>query len=383
MPFIEFNVTALDKATGQPITAPIVILISPGLSGEVRNGNPANFYNGPPLAAPWIGDVTVLAAGYAPWSTGANPQVTFKDSTVNLQVPLESFKRPFTPAPRVWVANMCGIRIAGLPVVAGGGWDPTLFLSWFYHLYDAPTRAVIRAAMRAKGYTHWLLSWPDAQDAGVTPQGFLALCRELISAGFFPCPMLSAKPTSSARIMTIEQTLANILLVLPLLIGTIPLASIGWELSLWMSPSDLQFLIDQIAPMLTSSGCRLYVHLQEGYPSFQQAGGTVADFWWPQQGKLTGILLQRKLTQDKPAFRDWINDCLLRFCGGFNMPDDSGFGHPFDPVMLEITASNQFNDGMSEAEGDTWGTWAMDSPARTGPHGAAVGIMGSGNGQTR
>lgn len=96
---IEFNVTVVD-ASGAKIDKPLVIRIDAGLSGTVRATNPANFYNGPALATPWIGDVEVTADGFAPWTTGANPQISFKDQTVNVQATLTpSFKRPPSPVP--------------------------------------------------------------------------------------------------------------------------------------------------------------------------------------------------------------------------------------------------------------------------------------------
>lgn len=319
--------------------------------------------------------ITISAPGYL---TRVMPADLANSGIITIG--LDSFNPPFKVAPRFWKANMCGIRIPDLPPVAGGSSDPSLFLSWFYHLYDAPTRGHIRAHMGAKGYPHWLMSWPDAQDTGTTPVEFMVLCQELLDDNFFPCPMLSAKPTSSSNVRDLQGTLENIMLVAPLLIGVVPLVCIGWELSLWLSPSDVQFLTNQIAPLFTPSGCRVYVHFQEGYPSFQQNGGTVADYWWLQQDKLTGILYQKKLSQNNAQFLDSISDCLQRFSGGWGMPDESGFGHPFDMVGLELTAQPQFNGQMTEAEGDAIGRLAINAPHVFGPNGVEAMVMGSGNG---
>ena len=69
---------------------------------------------------------------------------------------------PFKPAPRFWKGNMCGVHVVGLPPVDGGASDSSLVLSWFYDRYQPASRTRIRAAWKAKGYTHVLLSWPDA-----------------------------------------------------------------------------------------------------------------------------------------------------------------------------------------------------------------------------
>lgn len=283
----------------------------------------------------------------------------------------------FVPASRTWKGQMCGLRIPGLPPVAGGAADPSLFLSWFYHLYAPDVRTAIRVAYLGKWYTHFLLSWPDAQDAGVSPEQFKSLCAELADHGFSVCVMLSAKPTNSANIRDVHGTLANILLVLPSLVGLVPMFCIGWELSLWLSPSDVQFLIDQCAPIWLAEPRTLgYVHFQEGYFAFQQPGGVTADFWKANVGKLRGVLHQRDLSWDKPMYQARITDCLQRFAGGFNFPKDSGFGHPFDFVAFEITAMLAFNNQMSEADQNAWGQIAVDTP----PVGN-VRVMGSGNGQ--
>ena len=228
-------------------------------------------------------------------------------------------------------------------------------------------------------YTHVVLSWPDERSQGCTPQGFADLCQELIDDEFYPCVFLSSKvydPTDAPGI------LANINQVLPLLIGVVPMFCVGWELSLWLTPQVVQELTDALAPMITPSKARLYVHFQEGYSSFQVTPGTFADYWNLQVGKLTGVLHQKILTQTPDQYRydsGGLNDVLLRFNGGFNCSPDSGFGHPFDIVALEITAQPQFNGNCTEDQGNALGTWAIETPPQHGPLGPVI-VQGSGNG---
>lgn len=274
---------------------------------------------------------------------------------------------PFKPAPRYWKGNMCGVRVAGLPPVDGGASDPSLVLSWFYDRYGAADRDRIRQAWRGRGYTHVLLSWPDSRDFGYSPLQFLATCQELIAAGLFPCVMLSSKDHDPADVPTIVNGITP---VLGLLVGVVPLFCIGWELSLWLSPTQVQQLIDTLSPIcFAQAGTLVYVHFQEGYPSFQQPGGTVADFWNPNVGKLTGLLYQKKIAQNDAEFMDSLNDCLQRFGGGFNMVKG------FDFVALELSAMTQFNGTCTEAEGDRIGRLAINAPTVNG-----VGVSGSGNG---
>jgi hypothetical protein len=280
---------------------------------------------------------------------------------------------PFSPAPRFWKGNMCGVRVAGLPPVAGGANDPSLVLSWFYDRYSPSDRARIRSAWRARGITHVLLSWPDSRSGNADIQiavavvQFRLICQELIADGFFPCVMLSSKDFDPADVNAIMNGLVP---VLQELVGVVPMFCIGWELSLWLSPTQVQQLIDMIAPMVQRQpGTLLYVHFQEGYPSFQQPGGTVADFWNPNVGKLTGLLYQKILSQNDAQFLDSLNDCLQRFGGGFNMVKG------FDFVALELTAAHQFNGSCSEAEGNRIGSLAISAQ-----HVNGVGVNGSGNG---
>lgn len=280
---------------------------------------------------------------------------------------------PFSPAPRFWKGNMCGVRVSGLPPVPGGAADSSLVLSWFYDRYSVADRATIRSAWKMRGYTHVLLSWPDSRGgtdalrAAVNIEQFRNTCIELVADGFFPCVMLTSKDYDPKDVNAIMNGLVP---VLQRLVGIVPMFCIGWELSLWLTPTQVQQLIDRISPtVMAQEGTLLYVHFQEGYPSFQQDGGTVADFWNPNVGKLTGLLYQKKIDQNDVQFLDSLKDCLERFGGGWGMVKG------FDFVALELSAMTQFNGTCTEAEGDRIGSVAINAPPVNG-----VGVSGSGNG---
>lgn len=278
--------------------------------------------------------------------------------------------KPFQSAPRFWKGNMCGVRVPGAPAVPGGAKDTSLILSWFYDRYPENWRAVIRRGWKEKEITHVVLSWPDTRSVGTSLDQFKAICQELIDDGFYPCVFLSSKDHDRADVSTI---LAGLESVLDALVGLVPIFCIGWELSLWLSPTQVQQLINAISQRVHQHPeTRLYVHFQEGYPSFQQPGNTVANFWNPNVGKLTGLLYQKILSQNDAQFLDSLKDCLERFGGGFGMVKG------FDFVALELTAMQQFNGTCSEAEGDRIGQLAIDAPKVNG-----VGVMGSGNGFRR
>lgn len=285
-------------------------------------------------------------------------------------------------APRVYCGNMCGVRVAGAPQVAGGADDPSLILSWFIDRYDDEWQMRIKQDWFEKSLVDVLVSWPDSQAIGQTPLQFVATCADLCNEGWYPCVFLCAKPDSSADIRTPAETLANIMLVLPLLIaaGVAPRVCIGWELSLWLTPTDVQMLIDAIAPLCTPTGIKVYVHFQERYMSFPQPGGSNADFWNLQVGKLTGVLLQKPLAYNDADYLDWLHDCLDRAAGNDNMPAVLIDGHGVDLIALELNAQDQFNGTATEADGNRLGQLALNAPAVSGPAGT-VKILGSGNGE--
>jgi hypothetical protein len=278
--------------------------------------------------------------------------------------------------PRVYRGNLCGVRVSGLPSIAGGS-DPSLVLSWFIDRYDSQRRQTIYRAWKGAGCVDVLVSWPDSRDAGFSLAQFAETCRELVAHGFLPCVMFASKYYDPADV---DGILANALPCLKALIaaGVIARACVGWELSLWLSPEQVQQLIDAFAAVCVPAKVGLWVHFQQGYFAFEKdkPGATTADFWNKQVGKLTGVLHQRDLSWGWDEYRARIVDCLERFAGGFGFVTDSGFGHPFDFVALEISAQPQYDGAMDEATGNAWGQWAIDTPAVNG-----VRVMGSGNGQ--
>lgn len=279
-------------------------------------------------------------------------------------------------APREYHGNMCGVRVPGLPPIPGGANDPSLVLSWFIDRYDAAQRQAIYAAWKSRGIVDVLVSWPDSRDFGRSPSQFVETCAELVDNGFLPCVFLCSKVYDPADTQGILNNCVHVLEKL-IASGVAPRVCVGWELSLWLSPTQVQELIDALAPFCVPADVKLYVHFQQGYFAFQQdhPGSTTAEFWNQQVGKLTGVLHQRDLNWDQAEYQARIVDCLERFAGGFGFVSDSGFGHPFDFVALEITAQPAYDGQMSEPDQNAWGRVALTTPAVRG-----VRVMGSGNG---
>lgn len=332
--------------------------------------------------------IKVLHPAYQPYLQDPTKLLPPTNVNVGIGVPVGPTDVQFQPlvplAPpvdlRAWNGNICGVRVPGLPPVPGGAVDASLVLSWFYSRYDAASRAAIRDAWRSRGETHVLLSWPDDRAVGQSEAQFVATCQELMGAGFAPCVMWYSKDYDPPDVAAILQGLVTIL---PATVNAgVKLHCIGWELSIALSPTQVQQLIDVEAPeILSRGGLAPYVHFQAGYASFQQPGKDFASFWNANVGKLTGLLHQKPAEWANDEYGYRLVDILDRFSGGFNVAVDSGFGHPFDLVAFEVTASQQFAGTMSEQQGNAVAAVALAVPPVTGPTGVSVAVVGTGNGR--
>ena len=288
------------------------------------------------------------------------------------------------PAPLTYSGNMCGIYIPGLPAIPGGAPNPDLFLSWFYDRYDAPTRARIRAEYKARGFTDWLLSWPDSRAVGATPERFANTCKELVADGFYISVMLSSKDFDPSDVPELKRRIAPVLGPLTKVAHRMACA---WEASIWLSSFQTQELIDWLAPQILPWGCQQFLHLQQGWSHFDNDGpnATFASFWNRNVGKLHGLWHQRMQWPPSAAWseeetRYRLVDILDRFAGGYFCSPTNGLTGPFLLQCLEITAMDAYNLGMSEAEQDRWARISVTVPPVNGPLGP-VRVMGSGNGR--
>jgi len=296
---------------------------------------------------------------------------------------------PAAPNKRWFRGNFGGIRVPGLPGIPDGpnntvpNGDTSMLWCPFFNRYPAVWQATAIAAYVARGYTHFEMNWASARDDGVTPAQFVALAQQIHAAGLYPVTELCGKLNPGVPV-TDYINIANEIIPPMLAAGVLPIAYMGKELNLRLSPADLQTYIDAISAQINeSTGTNLYVHFTSGYMSFQ-ASGPVAAFWNANVGKLTGFLYQQDPSLDCPTLQNDLTGTILSRCAGNDtMPTDTGFGHPVDCVAYELTAEAQFfPPNLSEAQGDLQGFHAICAPAATGPAGTAV-VMGFGNGCAR
>lgn len=279
-------------------------------------------------------------------------------------------------APREFKGQMCGIHVPGLPSVPGGAPDPSLVLSWFYPRYAPEWRAKIRAEWKRLGYLDVVTSWWDDAQHGLNLDQIVAMRQELCADGLRPCEMLTAKTmgVKDNGVAAVSKALAALNAFINE--DCISRYCVGWELNLFNTYESLQHQIDEFARFIGSKR-PLYVHFSPGYADWRpnRPGSTFADFWNAQQGKLTGLLHQRDQKWSNAEYRGRLTDILERFSGGFGVVSDSGFGHPFDLIELEICADDRYNGRISEAKNLELVKFALETPAVKG-----VRVMGSGNG---
>jgi len=318
-PPVELNVTALDEA-GALITRPLVIRIDAGLSGTVRSTNPANFYHGPPKDPPWIGDVSIIADGYAPWTTGANPQVTFHDQTINIVATLKpSFKRaptipvivrgplpPFPPPVNYYTAlpwtpppdrdylrgDFWGVEMEGAPMVPGMGRKYERIFSWFLPKYALDFQQQYLTKYAGYGYTHFLLSYADAvgpvDNPGKTPgsgqtlEQFLETCALVKKYVKYLHVRFGSKDFQPAG-MSPQQWADFVDPVFERLVAAklVDEVSLGWELNLWNTPGQpLIESLRHLGGLAHAHGISSWEHFSPHYTSWFADGDERGRFGW-------------------------------------------------------------------------------------------------------
>lgn len=284
---------------------------------------------------------------------------------------------PAAPNLRWYRGDFCGVRVPNLPPILGDGSDTTLVFTPFIDRYGSSDRANIYQAHRDRGYTHFQVSWLDSRQFGFDAAAFIATCQEIQGNGFYPVIFLMGKgddPDVGNMAPIIDPVINGLISA-----GAMATCCVGWELSLWMDPTQCQNAIDHVTALTVPAGIPTYVHFQQDYLSFPQANQDNASFWNPNVGKLTGCYFQGDPFATCGQKQARVADCLTRFAGNDGFATDSGFGHPFDFVYWENTAFAQFFNGESEADGRTMGYNCLCSPALSGPAGT-VAVSGYGNG---
>jgi hypothetical protein len=286
-----------------------------------------------------------------------------------------NLNRPDHPDRLFWRGNAWSVTIPGLPFVPGGSSEqPERCLTWFYDRWDASWRAKIREAYAARGYTHFVLSWPDSRSQGVTVDQFVALALELTDAGFFVHVMLGSKDYDPHD-QTWTQLEPLMAPVLRALIAAKAVSSVAlWETDLWNIPgAPLQTILDGIANIAVPADVHQWVHFSTERTSWFVDGGNRRSWWQRQNLTLVGILYQDDVNWDMGTRQARLADTQNQF-GEPNQQCWLTADGKFRLVAWEMDAAAQFsNPQPDENQSDMRGYLAVCSPG-------AVAVAGYGNG---
>jgi hypothetical protein len=365
-PPIEFNVAAVDQ-DGALITRALVIRIDAGLSGTVRKTNPANFYHGPALDTPWVGDISIVADGYAPWTTGADPQVTLSDTTVNITAQLSpSFKSapdvpvivrgPLLPWPQpqnyyidlpreppaedrnFLRGDFWGVEMDDAPWVPGVGQKYQRIFSWFLdrYLLDFQQRYLTKYAGYL--YTHFLLSAADSlgptENPGKTPGAGHSLNQFIDTCGLVKryikyCHVRLGSKDFQPHNMSPQQWADYADPIMDALIAAkvVDEFSLAWEMNLWNTPGPpLIEALRHCGQKAHAAGLTSWQHFSPHYTSWFADGDPRGRFGWYDDlaNDVEGInyqtmgpqwspqMLQARITDTLWQFGERGNDYLFR-----------------------------------------------------------------------
>lgn len=186
------------------------------------------------------------------------------------------------PAVRDYLrANCWGIPVyvngVPLPFVEGGSSEhPERFLSYFFNRYPKAYQEQWFVENQLRGYTHGLLSLPDALASGQSMEDFKADCRRLLAAGLFVHVKIWSKVYSPLD-MDLAAWTAYADPIFDALAGLVDEYS-PWEYDL--GNLDGQTAIDvtnYLADRAHAQGASFWCHFSPEKPFWDSRGNM---FWW-------------------------------------------------------------------------------------------------------
>jgi len=193
-------------------------------------------------------------------------------------------------------ANWFDVEIPGLPWVEGQSSEhPFMVLTYFLQKYSPEWQDTILYTHALRGYSHFMLSWTNARQDGLSVDQFVALALKVKSWGFFVHVMLAGKDTDPHD-QWWDGLKPNVQPVLEALIAARAVDMVSmWETNLWNAPgAPLQSILQGISDICKPAGVRQWVHFGTecvwwGEPNYLPNRTA----WWAAQvGILTGILYQ-------------------------------------------------------------------------------------------
>ena len=216
------------------------------------------------------------------------------------------------------------------------------FFTAAYGNYTTAQRTVIRAAYKARGYTHFPLSLSGLLCAGAWYHGLYpplpcshsfdnTLLHELWDDGLVPVVYVLPDGALSTDLTGLDLSLVRVVVPMWEMDGPLPgTAQINQAIT-WVSAQFPNAL--------------LYVH----FTAEHAAGGTPEADWWRwarDTAHVTGMLYQDARWNDPMAVKATVADFLIRFGGGYH-----GWPTGIDFILYETDIYPKFWDGRTEQQG--------------------------------
>jgi hypothetical protein len=269
-------------------------------------------------------------------------------------------------------ADAWGVPVVGLPFVAGGSSEhPERLLTAFLYKYDRALWPACFQAHRDRGYTHWILWWPNARADGMPLAAFVEMCKTIQAAGFYTQVGLNSKECDPR-----DRTPAEWQSALDPVFNALNAAKAADEYAVWEWDSHNvpgQPTIDAFRYMgrrAHEAGASFWAHFIPEHTSWFADGDSRGRFgFWSDLGKdVDGLQYQAEPGWDIGEIQARLVDTLKQFA-------QQGDQHKVR--AFELTALLQFtHDRPTEDEANALGYLAC---CTAGP----TTVWGYGNGARR
>lgn len=271
-------------------------------------------------------------------------------------------------------ADAWGVPIPGLPFVPEGSSEhPERLLTGFLFKYDESLWPKCFEAHRARGYTHWILWWPDARtDGGWSIDRFVRMCKRIQAEGFYTQIGLNSK-----RYDPRDQSPAQWRARLDPLFDALGAAKAADEYAVWEwdshntpgAPTIETFRY--FGQRAHAQGASFWAHFFPEHTSWFADGDPRGRYgFWSDLGRdVDGLQHQAQPSWDVGEIQARLVDTLKQFA-------DQGHVHKLR--AFELTALTQFTqDRPTESEANALGYLACCTAH------ASARVYGYGNGASR
>ena len=210
-------------------------------------------------------------------------------------------------------ADAWAVNIPGLPFVPRGSSEhPERLLTYFLHKYPGDLWDDCFKAYKERGYTHWILSWPDARNDGWNIDQFKGLCIDVKNEGFYVHVKLVSKDFD-ARDNGVFQWKNLLSPVFDTLSGTVDEYGV-WEWDSFNVPGNITInTFKWMGQYAHSQGASFWAHFFPGHTAWFADGSNRFEFWQTLSKDVDGLDYQTDPSWDVPTMQARLVDTLSQF----------------------------------------------------------------------